>query len=119
MNRKRLFIILLILIFLASPYVFVKYKLNTLEEKVSDYLIHSKGYDSSDLISVEGKFGKLPNFSVDVIFKDEPMIIYRYIQSGMEIKQRNFTITDEAMKNNYDFDDINKSELKHLEEYRK
>jgi hypothetical protein len=115
MNKKRLFIILLILIFLVSPYLYVKYKLNTLEAKVTEYLIHNKGYARSDLISVEGKFSKLPNFSVYVVFKDEPMIRYSYLEEGQEIKQLHYSTSNEADKNNYDFDDINESELKHLE----
>jgi uncharacterized membrane-anchored protein YitT (DUF2179 family) len=37
---------------------------------VTEYLINTKGYQYSDLISVEGTFGKLPNYSVYVVFKD-------------------------------------------------
>lgn len=81
MKRVKYWVIslwLLFILLLASPYLYVKYKLFTIEKQVEHYLTHEKAYEPSAISSLKGRFSKLPTFSVLVIFKDEPDITYSY-----------------------------------------
>lgn len=78
-EKRKTFIILALLLFLVgSPFILIKYHIFTLEKKVVEYLVVEKGYNQSEILSFKGEFGKLPYFSVIVIFADEPYIAYEY-----------------------------------------
>lgn len=48
---------------------------------MTHYLTEIKGYDESEIKTLESKwtFGGLPNYYVEVTFKNEPNIVYLYL----------------------------------------
>lgn len=83
MTRKVPVIILtLVLVLITCIVIGIFVKLNMMEQKVNQYLIHEKGYAAADIHKIKGVFGKLPPFSVQVVFKDETDAWYYYVEKG-------------------------------------
>jgi hypothetical protein len=116
MKRKILFSLALLLVsIIIVPFLYIQFQIKSLEDDVMNYLIKEKGYSKSDIKSINGRFGKLLNFLVYVVFEDEPLIMYSYLRDGTQIKQFHYTITEEAQEQGISYDEISETELKHLE----
>jgi hypothetical protein len=50
----------------------------TIKHEVMQYLLEEKGYQKSEIKEIKSLFGKLPTFSVIVVFIDEPEVGYNY-----------------------------------------
>ncbi|WP_193769141.1 DUF3139 domain-containing protein [Metasolibacillus meyeri] len=74
--KKIVFLALSLLVF--SGFLYVEIKKMNLEKKVEEYLINDSGYKLQEIESIEGRFSKLPVWSVSVVFKDENNLIYHY-----------------------------------------
>lgn len=101
-----------LLMFIVLPFGYIESKKGLLEEEVYEYL-YSKGYEEEDIRSLDGKFGTLPLFAVDVIFVNEPEVIYTYREREEKIIQLDWGITNEAEQKGITEQNI--SEPKHLE----
>ncbi|WP_340673047.1 DUF3139 domain-containing protein [Brevibacillus agri] len=80
MNKKMMIIAFLVLILIAVPVINVQGTLLSLENQVRQYLITEKNIDEKTIVSLDGRFGKLPFFGVEVIFADEPDVRYFYTE---------------------------------------
>ncbi|MED1644269.1 DUF3139 domain-containing protein [Brevibacillus agri] len=89
-------IVFLILILIAAPVIYVQGTLLSLENQVRQYLITEKNLDEKTIASVDGVFGKLPLFSVEVIFADEPDVRYFYTEKNGEIIPLSATLKPEG-----------------------
>lgn len=73
-----------------------------MEKDLKDYLIREEHYNDSDILSIEGKFGKMPRYAMFVKFKDEPENTYVYTDRGTgEWKQIGPSATDLDQGKNY------------------
>lgn|SRR5690625_1426187 len=77
---------LIIIIVPTSVYGFVKYKSYTLEKETRKHL-KTIGYKDDEILDVKTKIKKLSLFTAEVIFSDEPNIIYDYKKEGNNIIQ--------------------------------
>jgi hypothetical protein len=59
-------------------FAFIKFNLHTLETKTIQYLLEDKAFNKANIMSIKSTFGKAPLFSVNVVFKDEPEVVYYY-----------------------------------------
>lgn len=101
-------IILLILV----PFLYIQINKIVYEKRVTDYLMEEKGYRAEDIQSVTAKWGlKLPPFYAEVVFEDEPNVVYIYFARD-DVKQFDYRIWDEGEK------EVPESNLKHLESAR-
>ncbi|MBM7107252.1 hypothetical protein SAM19_00602 [Brevibacillus laterosporus] len=79
---KKKFIILIIVVVVVfsylAYYINTRNHINYLEDELKSYLINKKHYSENDIKSIQGHRGKMPKYWVDVIFNDEPNIIYKY-----------------------------------------
>ncbi|MGZ0052476.1 DUF3139 domain-containing protein [Brevibacillus gelatini] len=78
MNKKTMIMLFLVLLLISAPVIYVQGTLLRLENQVRHYLITEENIDEKAIVSLNGVFGKLPNFSVEVIFADEPDVRYFY-----------------------------------------
>lgn len=107
----------LIPLILIGLILYYPFKINIIESQVTNYLENTKGYNSSEINSVEGQISKLPTFSVNVIFEDEPHLVYRYKVENGKVEQMGVSLS----KNGESNDKIsqkyheNELELKHRE----
>lgn len=112
--KKFVFLVLLLLIF--SGFFYVEIKKMNLEKKVEEYLINDRGYKPQEIESIEGRFSKLPVWSVSVVFKDEHNLIYHYKVESNKVEQ--FTVStaknvSESFQKSFLKSEI---EFKHFEE---
>lgn len=78
---KRIFIILAILILIIFASVaFIQLKKHQASDNVMQYLTEEKGYEKSEIITFASKwnFFGIPKYHVEVIFRNEPNIVYLY-----------------------------------------
>ncbi|MFS0554991.1 DUF3139 domain-containing protein [Brevibacillus sp. 179-C9.3 HS] len=85
MNKKIMIIVFLGVILISVPVIYVQGILLSLENQVRQHLITEKNIDEKIIVSVDGVFGKLPLFSVEVIFADEPDVKYFYTEKNGKI----------------------------------
>lgn len=80
------FIIFTLLFIVLCPYCLVQFKKQFYEHEVYDYLIEEIKYTEEDIQSIECQWylGGLPNDSVDVMFADEPNVVYIYFVHDKE-----------------------------------
>ncbi|MCG7410872.1 DUF3139 domain-containing protein [Paenibacillus sp. ACRRX] len=72
----------IILILVGGIYSYYLIKVNSMEHSLKSYLMTEKNYKESDINSLTGKIAKAPKYSVQVIFSDEPSVIYIYTDHG-------------------------------------
>ena len=73
------------MIIILSPLIclgYVEYRLHRLEKVTYTYLYDVKNYAEKEVLSVKGNMKKLSLFTVEVIFSDEPAIMYDYKMNG-------------------------------------
>lgn len=92
MNKKIMIIVFLGLILISVPIIYVQGILLSLENQVRQHLITEKNIDEKIIVSVDGVFGKLPLYSVEVIFADEPDVKYFYTEKNGKIITLNSTL---------------------------
>ncbi|MEN2466523.1 DUF3139 domain-containing protein [Ornithinibacillus sp. FSL M8-0202] len=108
-HKVSLIVFLIILAIFLSPFLYVEINKYIYEKRVTNYLINEKGYDKSELASVEGVFGfKAPQFYTTVIFENELSITYTYF-SHDKVLQFDYEIIDDKHK------DIKKEELQNYD----
>lgn len=108
MKKLAVFMIVLAVVLTIIPfaiYGYNKYLLYDIKHCTYDHLI-MMGYKELDIVSVTPKVGKLPMLKTQVIFKDEPQVIYEYKKDNGEIIQLRFS-------NDVDFEE--KEKYKHIE----
>lgn len=85
---KRLFITLAILVILAfsASFAFIQFKKQRASNNVMEYLTEVKGYEKSQIVTLESKwsFFGIPKYYVEVSFKNEPNIIYLYLANDLK-----------------------------------
>ncbi|GIP38210.1 hypothetical protein J31TS4_14900 [Paenibacillus sp. J31TS4] len=59
----------------------------TLKQEVTKYLIGEKGYQRDEILELTTKRSKAPPYVMQVVFKDEPDIIYTYWKRDSTIIQ--------------------------------
>jgi len=76
---KKILPVALLLIVLV-PYVTLQLKKHLYEHKIREYLIEEIHYTEDEIQSIDCEWylGGLPNYSVHVIFNDEPNVVYIY-----------------------------------------
>lgn len=103
-------ILVIFIVLVASPFAYLQYNKMAYAQRVNDYLLEQKHYQQSEILSVTGVWnGKLPPFSADVIFADEPEVTYIYFAHNHVIQfGHRFTVEGEK-------GEIEKKDLKHFE----
>ena len=92
-------VLVFVLLAIAGLIGYVEIKKWSDARQVTAWLIRDQGYAKDDLLKVRGKFGKLPTFSVGVVFRDEPHVEYWYRLDGDHgIKALGPEISAEARK---------------------
>lgn len=105
MKILAIFMIVLALILSITPLsiiAFNKYSKFDIKNDTYAYLIE-KGYKKPDIKSIETIVGMAPRLSTQVIFEDEPQVIYHYKKDDGEIVQLglNYQIYDEDERKKY------------------
>ncbi|WP_432355718.1 DUF3139 domain-containing protein [Sporosarcina sp. A2] len=82
---KKLLIIGLLLLLLV-PFYIIQNNKRLYERKIETFLTEEMSYKSEDIQSIEGEWhlAGLPNYWVNVIFSDEPDIVYIYFAHDTE-----------------------------------
>lgn len=105
------FILIGLVILLLVPFSFVQIKKRVYENRIEHFLIEEKSFEKEDIQSIEGEwhFAGLPKYWVNVIFSDEPNVVYIYFAHDKErIGQNEY----------YSIDSKNSSDqLKHYDPY--
>ncbi|MFB5089647.1 DUF3139 domain-containing protein [Psychrobacillus sp. PGGUH221] len=109
---KKVLILIIFLVVIFGTFFVANLKIENnkkmYEKRVTCFLLEEKGYDRTEIKSVEGFYGfKLPKYYAVVVFEDESYVKYIYYAHDGVI-QIKYILTDEAIKMN-----IDKSELKH------
>lgn len=76
---KKLLIVAVVIVILA-PFCTIEIKKQLYEKRVENYLIENKSYQKEEIESIKAKWhlAGLPSYWVNVIYCDEPNIIYIY-----------------------------------------
>ncbi|MFB7157838.1 DUF3139 domain-containing protein [Lysinibacillus sp. NPDC056232] len=75
------FLIVGIIIMLLAPFCIEHIKKQLYEKRIENYLIEDLSYPKKAIQSIECKwhFAGLPSYWINVIFSDEPNVIYLYL----------------------------------------
>ena len=98
-RTKKVMIVTIVVIFIAlvlTPIVAIQANKYIYKNRVSTYLIEEKGFVNEDIELIEGKWGKLPTFYVNVVFKNEPHVKYTYFAHDNDVYQFSYEISDEG-----------------------
>ncbi|RAW19397.1 hypothetical protein DC345_01055 [Paenibacillus taichungensis] len=114
MKKKKKYVLPAVLIItvmlVLTPIIYVQVNKLIYAHRVTEYLIEEKKYTQEEIESVEGIWNvKLPPFSAEVTFKDEPDVEYIYFAHN-EVLQFAHRISEEAQRRGK-----TKSDLKHVE----
>lgn len=100
---------IIVIILVLLPFGYVQYNKMAYAQRVSDYLLEQKHHKQSEILSVTGVWnGKLPPFSADVVFADEPEVVYIYFAHN-DVIQFGYRLTEEGKKKG-----IEKKDLRHF-----
>ncbi|WP_053589095.1 DUF3139 domain-containing protein [Bacillus sp. FJAT-22090] len=108
---KKFLIIGLVILFLVPIYI-VQTKKRSYENKIEHFLTEEMSYVKEDIQSIEGKWhlAGLPSYWVNVIFSDEPNIVYIYFaHDNVRIGQYDYNSIDSTI--------LSTDKLKHYEPY--
>ncbi|AWE07826.1 hypothetical protein DCE79_10710 [Lysinibacillus sp. 2017] len=111
-RMKKLLIIAVVIVILA-PFCTIEIKKQLYEKRVEDYLIENTFYQKDETESIKAKwhFAGLPSYWVNVIYSDEPNVVYTYFAHNKgKVGQFEY----------YSIDGTNLSteQLKHFEKYK-
>ncbi|WP_442604018.1 DUF3139 domain-containing protein [Paenibacillus sp. KN14-4R] len=78
--KKIILISIISVLLLIYPVLYIKslIHMNNLESELKLHLINDKHYSDTDIKSMKAYHGKMPEYWLDVIFNDEPNVIYKY-----------------------------------------
>ncbi|QOS97262.1 DUF3139 domain-containing protein [Brevibacterium sp. JNUCC-42] len=76
--KKFALILIALLLFYLAFYFNTRSHINKLESELRLYLINEKHYSDTEIKSIKAHRGKMPKYWVDVVFNDEPHIVYKY-----------------------------------------
>ncbi|MFJ7936568.1 DUF3139 domain-containing protein [Sporosarcina sp. NPDC096371] len=110
-SMKKILIIGLVILILA-PFCGVQIKKRVYENRVEHFLTEEMSYGKEDIQSIEAKwhFAGLPKCWVNVIFSDEPQVVYTYFAHDKEhIGQFEYHSIDATI--------LSKDKLKHFAPY--
>ncbi|MFJ7666967.1 DUF3139 domain-containing protein [Lysinibacillus sp. NPDC097195] len=84
-TKKFLIILTIITFIIFSSVAIVQFKKHLASDKVMQYLTEVKGYKESEILTFESKytFFGIPKYHVEVIFKNEPSIVYLYFANDL------------------------------------
>lgn len=103
---KKLLIVTLVIAILV-PFCTIQIKKQLYEKRVENYLTENMNYEKEAILSIESKwhFAGLPKYWVNVIFSNEPNVIYLYFaHDKANIGQAEYytidgtTLTEEQLK---------------------
>ena len=104
-----LFIAIFVLGMFLTRFIYIEVNRFIYKNRVTNYLIEEKGYDESEIASVEGVYGfKMPEFYTVVIFTNEPYVEYIYFAHG-SVSQFEYQIIDAQ------YDNLSQDELKNYD----
>lgn len=105
-------VIVTAIVLAVLPFGYVSYNKWAYAQRVSDFLLEQKHYKQSDIQSITGVWnGKLPPFSADVVFADEPEVVYIYFAHN-EVIQFGYRLSEVGVKKGVS---VKKEDLKHFE----
>lgn len=86
------------LIIFASV-AFIQFKKYQASEKVMHYLTEAKGYEESEIRTLESKwtFFGIPKYYVEVTFENEPKIVYLYLANDLKGQFEYYKIDGETI----------------------
>ncbi len=84
--KKILIILAILILIIFAAIAFVQFKKHQASDKVMQYLTEIRGYEESEIITLESKytFFGIPKYHVEVIFKNEPKIVYLYFANDLK-----------------------------------
>ncbi|WP_318614378.1 DUF3139 domain-containing protein [Sporosarcina sp. YIM B06819] len=106
------YLIIGLVILLLAPFYIVQTKKRLYENKIEHFLTEVMLYGKEDIQSIEGKwhFAGLPKYWVNVVFSDEPNVVYVYFAHDKEqIGQFEYYSIDSTI--------LSTDKLKHYEPY--
>lgn len=109
--KKRLIIIVVLAI--LAPILTIEIKKQLFEKRVTTYLMETKSYEKEEIQSIQAKwhFAGLPKYWIDVIFFDEPNVIYTYFAHNKgNVWQAEYASIDGPP--------LTVEQLKHFDEFR-
>lgn len=89
-NKATATLIALFLLLVMGANLYVKIQLRTLHAQVSTHL-QQQGYKPEEIASSNPRFSKQPVFGIDVIFQDEPRVVYTYANEKGTLVQKYHT----------------------------
>ena len=108
---KRLLIVAVVIVILASFFM-IEIKKQLYENRVETYLVEQKLYQQDEIESIKAEWhlAGLPSYWVNVMYADEPNIVYIYFahHKGKVGQAEYYTI---------DGTNFSPEQLKHFEEY--
>jgi len=87
-KKITIFFILIVSIIILAPFSYVQFKKHQASDRVWQYLTEEKGYEENDIkgLKSEWSFIGIPTYHVEVIFKNEPNIVYYYFAHREDAK---------------------------------
>lgn len=78
--KKSVIVVIIIVFSICSSFMYIQFKKHQASESVVQYLIEEKGYEKSDIKSVQSVYSFLgiPTYYVNITFQNEPNIVYSY-----------------------------------------
>ncbi|MGF7033388.1 hypothetical protein J2T17_004336 [Paenibacillus mucilaginosus] len=116
MSRSKKFALYLIGAIAIPFFLLYGYMLSnvwSLELQTKSYLIR-QGYSEDQLLKVKGFIGKQPVYRVDVVFKDEPTVIYHYVSREYYSIIPSYGVS-KILQTGIQLDTPSKKDYKHLE----
>ncbi|MFJ8261241.1 DUF3139 domain-containing protein [Rummeliibacillus sp. NPDC094406] len=97
--KKFLITLSIILILISSIFLYIQLKKQLSANTVMDYLIEEKGYEESEIITLESKwnFFGIPKYHVEVTFKNEPNVVYLYFANDLKGQFEYYVIDGETI----------------------
>lgn len=70
--------LIIIIVISLGTYIQLQMKYTQLEDNLRDHLIRVEGYSPSEIVRIEAKLSKMPQYPVYVEFADDPDIVHIY-----------------------------------------
>ena len=109
--RMKKLLIVAVVIAILAPFCTIEIKKQLYEKKVENYLIENRSYQKEEIESIKAKwhFAGLPSYWVNVIFSDEPNVVYIYFAHNSKVRQAEYYTIDGTT--------LSAEQLKHFKPY--